>query len=157
MWYSLICDIHRYVIFIGSPLAVHELWNVPRCKQSPSQIHPFQDSLLPSLLPSLPPDVLWERVGRRLPVRNSDTAPVSDQVIYMWHSRVETKGYSVTYFDRIAAFKAPYWWTSAKGRAHTCLIDAWISNKSTEHIWAFEAPYCSFLPSLLPRLPQDVG
>ena len=121
MWYSL---------------AVHELWNVPRCKQLSSQIRSFRDSLLPSLLPSLPPDVPWERVGCRLPVRNSDTAPVSDQVIYMRHSRVETKGYSVTYFDRIAAFKAPYRWTSAKGGAHTCLVDAWISNKSMECIWA---------------------
>ena len=27
---------------------------------------------------------------------------------YMWQSRVEIEGYSVAYFDRIAAFKAPY-------------------------------------------------
>ena len=26
----------------------------------------------------------------------------------MWQSRVETEGYSVAYFDRIAAFEAPY-------------------------------------------------
>ena len=26
----------------------------------------------------------------------------------MWQSRVEIEGYSVTYFDRIAAFEAPY-------------------------------------------------
>ena len=28
--------------------------------------------------------------------------------MYMWQSRVEIEGYSVAYFDRIAAFKAPY-------------------------------------------------
>ena len=26
----------------------------------------------------------------------------------MWQSRVEIEGYSITYFDRIAAFEAPY-------------------------------------------------
>ena len=29
-------------------------------------------------------------------------------ILYMWQSRVEIEGYSVAYFDRIAAFKAPY-------------------------------------------------
>ena len=29
-----------------------------------------------------------------------------------------------------------YCWTSIKGRAHTCFLDAWISNKSTKCIWA---------------------
>ena len=28
--------------------------------------------------------------------------------LYMWQSRVEIEGYSVAYFERIAAFKAPY-------------------------------------------------
>ena len=27
---------------------------------------------------------------------------------YMWQSRVEIEGYSVAYFDRLAAFEAPY-------------------------------------------------
>ena len=36
----------------------------------------------------------------------------------------------------IAAFEAPYCWTSVKGWAHTCFVDAWISNKSTKRIWA---------------------
>ena len=26
----------------------------------------------------------------------------------MWQSRIEIEGYSVAYFDRITAFKAPY-------------------------------------------------
>ena len=30
------------------------------------------------------------------------------RVDHMWQSRVETEGYSVAYFDRIAAFKALY-------------------------------------------------
>ena len=47
---------------------------------------------------------------------------------YMWQSRVEFEGYSVAYFDCIVAFEAPYRWTSAKGGAHTCFVDAWISN-----------------------------
>ena len=29
-------------------------------------------------------------------------------VVHMWQSRVEIEGYSVAYFDRITAFKAPY-------------------------------------------------
>ena len=28
--------------------------------------------------------------------------------IYMWQSHVEVEGYSVAYFDHIAAFEAPY-------------------------------------------------
>ena len=47
-------------------------------------------------------------------------------VYHMWQSRVEVEDYSVMYFDCIAAFKAPYCWTSVKGRAHTCFVDAWI-------------------------------
>ena len=27
---------------------------------------------------------------------------------HMWQSRVEIEGYSIAYFDHIAAFKAPY-------------------------------------------------
>ena len=54
----------------------------------------------------------------------------------MWQSRVEVEGYSVAYFDRIAAFKAPYRWTCVKGGAHTRFVDAWISNESTKCIWA---------------------
>ena len=42
----------------------------------------------------------------------------------MWQSRVEIKGYSVVYFDRIAVFEAPYRWTSVNGGAHTCFVDA---------------------------------
>ena len=44
--------------------------------------------------------------------------------IHMWQSCVEIKGYSVVYFDRIAAFEAPYRWTSVKGGAHTYFVDA---------------------------------
>ena len=50
---------------------------------------------------------------------------------YMWQSRVKIEGFSVAYFDHIAAFKALYRWTSVKGGAHTCFLDAWISNEST--------------------------
>ena len=54
----------------------------------------------------------------------------------MWQSRVEIEGYSVAYFDRIAAFKAPSRWTSVKGRAHTCFVVVWICNESTKRMWA---------------------
>ena len=37
--------------------------------------------------------------------------------------------YSVACFDCIAAFEAPYRWTSIKGGAYTCFIEAWIPNK----------------------------
>ena len=33
---------------------------------------------------------------------------LTHQIIYMWQSRVEIEGYSVAYFDRIAAFEALY-------------------------------------------------
>ena len=32
--------------------------------------------------------------------------------MYMWQSRVKIEGYSVTHFDHIAVFEAPYHWTS---------------------------------------------
>ena len=41
----------------------------------------------------------------------------------MWQSCVEIEGYSVVYLDRIAAFKAPYRWTSVKGGAHMRFVD----------------------------------
>ena len=56
--------------------------------------------------------------------------------MYMWQSRVEIEGYSITYFNRIAAFKAPYRWTSVKGGAHTCSVDVWISNECMKCIWS---------------------
>ena len=43
---------------------------------------------------------------------------------HLWQSRVEIEGYSIAYFDRIAAFKAPYRWTSVKGRARMRFIDS---------------------------------
>ena len=51
----------------------------------------------------------------------------------LWQSQAEIENYSVAYFDCIAA---PYHWTSVKCGAHTCFVDAWISNKSTKYIWA---------------------
>ena len=45
--------------------------------------------------------------------------------IYMWQSCIEIEGYSIAYFDHIAAvFEVPYRLTSVKGRAHMCLVDA---------------------------------
>ena len=45
----------------------------------------------------------------------------------MWQSRVEIEGYSVVNLDCVAAFKAPYNWTSIKGRASSyvrmCFVD----------------------------------
>ena len=54
----------------------------------------------------------------------------------MWQSHVEIEGYSIAYFDRIAAFEALYHWTSVKGGAHMRFLDLWISNNSTKRIWA---------------------
>ena len=51
----------------------------------------------------------------------------------VWQSRVQVKGYSVVYFDHIAAF---YRWTSINGVAHTCFVDAWIPNEISKHVWA---------------------
>ena len=49
----------------------------------------------------------------------------------MLQSRVEIEGYSVVYFDRIAALEAPYRWTSVEGGAHMRFID-----ESMKRIWA---------------------
>ena len=51
----------------------------------------------------------------------------------MWQSRVEIEGYSIAYFNRITAFKAPYCWTSIKGGAHMRFVDIYASIK---HVWA---------------------
>ena len=54
-----------------------------------------------------------------------------------WQFCVEIEDYSVAYFNCIVVFEAPYCWTSIKGGAHTCFVDAWISsNKPTKCIWA---------------------
>ena len=34
--------------------------------------------------------------------------PLYFSALHMWQSRVEIEGYSVTYFDRIPVFEAPY-------------------------------------------------
>ena len=39
-------------------------------------------------------------------------------LLHMWQSCVETEDYSIAYFDRIAAFKALYHWTSVKGSSY---------------------------------------
>ena len=54
----------------------------------------------------------------------------------MWQSRVEIEGYSVAYFDRIAAFEVPYRWTSVKGGAHMHFVDLLDIHASTKHVWA---------------------
>ena len=54
----------------------------------------------------------------------------------MQQSRVEIEGYSVAYFDRIAAFEAPYRWTSVKGGTHMRFIDLLVIHASTKHVWA---------------------
>ena len=55
--------------------------------------------------------------------------------IHMWQSHVEIEGCFVAYFDCITVFKVPYRWTSVKGGAHTCFVDAWISSRSVKHVY----------------------
>ena len=47
----------------------------------------------------------------------------------MWQSRVEIEGYSVAYFDCIAAFEALYRWTFIKSGAHMHFVDSWCIDK----------------------------
>ena len=54
----------------------------------------------------------------------------------MWQSRVEIQGYSVAYFDRFAAFEAPYRWTSVKGGAHMHFVDSLDNHAPTKYVWA---------------------
>ena len=42
----------------------------------------------------------------------------------MWQSHVEIEGYSIAYFDRIAAFEVPYRWTFVKDRAYMRFVDS---------------------------------
>ena len=53
----------------------------------------------------------------------------------MWQSHVEIGGYSIVYFDRIAAFEVPYCWTSVKGGAHMRFVDSLDIHASTRHVW----------------------
>ena len=57
-----------------------------------------------------------------LPKKCSDN---SLDLIQLWQSRVEIKGYSVAYFDCIVAFEVPHRWTSVKGGAHMRFVDSW--------------------------------
>ena len=76
------------------------------------------------------------------------TAEYSQAPTNMWQSHVKIEGDFVVYFDHIAVFEALCHWTSIKGGAHTCFVDALISNESTKHmsptlngnsvIWRFE-------------------
>ena len=52
----------------------------------------------------------------------------------MWQSCVEIEGYSVMYFDRIAAFEAPYRRTSARGVAHMRFVDSSDIHASMNHV-----------------------
>ena len=52
----------------------------------------------------------------------------------MWQSHVEIEGYSVAYFDCIAAFEAPYRRTSVKGGAHKRLVDSLDIDASTKRV-----------------------
>ena len=54
----------------------------------------------------------------------------------MWQSHVEIEGYSVVYFDYIAAFEVPYRWTSIKGGAHMRFVDSLDIHASTKRVWA---------------------
>ena len=51
-----------------------------------------------------------------------------------WQFRVEIEGYSVAYFDRIAAFGAPYHYTSVKGGAHMHFMDLLDIHASMKHV-----------------------
>ena len=52
----------------------------------------------------------------------------------MCQSRVEIEGYSVAYFDRIAAFEVPYHCTSIKGGAHMRFVDSLDIHASMKHV-----------------------
>ena len=73
---------------------------------------------------------------------NSDIQTIDTLMVWtinqlqLWQSRVEIEHYSVTYFDHIAAFKAPYHWTSVKGGAHMRFIGLSDIHASTKHVWA---------------------
>ena len=49
-------------------------------------------------------------------------------------SRIEIEYYSVAYFDRVTAFKAPYLRTSVKGGAQTRCVIASIIAALTQHV-----------------------
>ena len=55
--------------------------------------------------------------------------------LQLWQSHVEMEGYSITYFDRIAAFEVPYHWTSVKGGAYIHFVVLLDIHASTKHMW----------------------
>ena len=52
----------------------------------------------------------------------------------LWQSRVEIKGYSVTYFGCIAAFEVLYCLAFVKGGAHMCFVDLLDYHTSTKYV-----------------------
>ena len=52
----------------------------------------------------------------------------------MWQSRVEIEGYSVMYFNHIAALEVPYRSNSSKGGAHMGFIDLLEIHVSAKHV-----------------------
>ena len=55
-------------------------------------------------------------------------------MFYVWQSHVEIEGYSITYFNRIAAFEVSYHRTSVKGRAYTHFVDSSDIHATTLHV-----------------------
>ena len=66
----------------------------------------------------------------------SNTVVAMCDVMQMWQSHVEIEGYSIVYFNRIAAFEALYRWTSFKGGADMRFVDLLDVHASTKHVWA---------------------
>ena len=66
---------------------------------------------------------------------------------YMWQSCVEIEGYSVTYFDCIAAFKVPYHWTSVTGWASYALRRFIRYSYIYEALDCASTLYCMFISS----------
>ena len=74
----------------------------------------------------------WQRLSS---MHTVNVIEMNDQALF-GTVRVRIKGYSFSYFNRIAVFVMPYHWTFVKGGTRTYFIDAWVSNESTKHIWA---------------------
>ena len=80
------------------------------------------------------PDVILRRSFTRPSTALGDWRPGNEATIrHVEQSRVEIEGYSISYFECIAAFRATYCWTSVKARAHMCFVDF---HSSTKHVWA---------------------
>ena len=90
----------------------------------------------PHMSPDLSSTVWRFEHGNAIELCNEIILDFHAGLSHVWQSCVEIEGYSIPYFDRIAAFEVLYHWTSVKGEARMRFIDLLDIHASMKHVWA---------------------